>query len=191
VELSRGEPRAVRVLDARGAAIAGATLFTSCDGHVKSTAVTNAEGRANVALPGAGTCAIFALPKEGSLAIAPAAGSAPLEIRVPEGAASLRLALKSDAGEPFSAMSLLMRIDGVVIPPAVARLLGSRGFSLLTDDEGRIALDRIPRGTYDFWPYRNAAEGQMLYETATDFDAPISVKVLTGENNATVRFQAR
>jgi hypothetical protein len=25
----------------------------------------------------------------------------------------------------------------------------------------------------------------------TDFDAPISVKVLTGENNATVRFQAR
>jgi hypothetical protein len=31
----------------------------------------------------------------------------------------------------------------------------------------------------------------MLYETATDFEAPILVKVLTGENNATVRFQAR
>ena len=31
----------------------------------------------------------------------------------------------------------------------------------------------------------------MLYETATEFDAPISVTVQTGENNATVRFQAR
>lgn len=191
VELSRGEPRAVRVVDARGAAIAGATLFTACDGHVKSTAVTNAEGRAEVALPRAGTCAIFALPQEGSLAVEPVQGTEALLVRVPEGAASLRLALQTDAGEPFSAMSLLMRIDGVVIPPAVARLLGSRGVSLITDEQGSIALQRIPRGTYDFWPYRNAAEGQMLFETATEFDAPISVKVLTGENIATVRFQAR
>ena len=191
VELSRGQPRAVRVADTRGDAIAGATLYTSCDGHVKSTAVTSAEGRADVALPGAGTCAIYALPKEGSMAIAPVEGSKALEIRVPEGAASLRLAVKSVAGEPFSAMSLLMRIDGVVVPPAVARAIGSRGFPLITDEEGNIALQRIPRGTYEFWPYRTSVEGQMLYETATEFDAPISVKVLTGENNATVKFRAR
>jgi hypothetical protein len=31
----------------------------------------------------------------------------------------------------------------------------------------------------------------MLYETATDFKAPISVEVLTGDNNATIKFQAR
>ena len=191
VELTRGAPRAVRVVDARGAAIAGATLIASCDGNMKSTSVTNAEGGADVALPSSGSCAIFALPKEGSLAIEAVKGSQPLLIRVPEGASSLRLALKSDTGEPFSAMSLLMRIDGVVVPPAIARMLGSRGFSLLTNDEGSISLERIPRGTYEFWPYRDFAEGQMLYETATDFDAPISVKVLTGENNATVKFQAR
>jgi hypothetical protein len=64
-------------------------------------------------------------------------------------------------------------------------------FSLITNEEGSISLRRIPRGTYEFWPYRTSAEGQMLYETATEFDAPISVEVLTGENNATVRFQAR
>ncbi|HEX6086262.1 MAG TPA: hypothetical protein VF266_17155, partial [Thermoanaerobaculia bacterium] len=81
--------------------------------------------------------------------------------------------------------------DGMVVPPAVSRLLSSRGFMLMTDDDGTMALERIPRGTYEFWPYRTSVEGQMLYETATDFDAPISVKVLTGENNATVRFQAR
>lgn len=191
VELMRGEPRAVRVVDARGAPIAGATLMTSCAGHMKSTTITNAEGRADVALPGDASCAIFVLPKEGSLAIEPVKGSEPLLIRVPEGTSTLRLALRSEAGEVFSAMSLLMRIDGVVVPPAIARRIGSHGFLLLTNEEGAIALQRIPPGTYEFWPYRDSAEGQMLYETATEFDAPIAVKVLAGENNATVRFRAR
>jgi hypothetical protein len=190
VELMRGEPRAVRVVDARDAAIAGATLIASCDGHVKSTAVTNDVGSSEVALPGAGSCAIYALPKEGSIAVAPVKGSQPLLIRVPEASSSLRLTLKK-ASEPFSSLSLLMRIDGAVIPPAVARLLGGRGFPLVTNEEGTISLQRIPRGTYDFWPYRYSAEGQMLYEAAMEFDAPISVKVLTGENNATIQFQAR
>lgn len=195
VELARGEPRAVRVMDAHGTPIAGATLITSCDGHVKSTAVTNAEGDADVALPPGASCAIYALPDEGSIAVAPVVepveDSKPLLIRVAEGASSLRLALKSTAGEPFPAMSLLMRIDGVVVPPSIARVLASRGFPLTTNEAGSISLQRIPRGTYEFWPYRTSSEGQMLYETATEFDAPISVEVLTGENNATVRFQAR
>lgn len=192
VELMRGTRRAVRVVDGRGAAIAGATLIASCDGHVKSTSVTNAEGTADVALRGDGaSCAIYALPKEGSIAIAAVDGSGPLLIRVREGSSSLRLTLKSEAGEVFSAMSLLMRIDGIAVPPAVARLLGTRGFPLVTNEEGSIALQRIPPGTYEFWPYRTTAEGEMLYETAAELAAPIAIKVLAGANDATVRFQAR
>lgn len=191
VELTRGEARAVRVVDKGDAPLAGAMLITSCDGHVKSTSVTNAEGRTEAAFPGSASCAIFVLPQEGSIALQPVEGSGPLLIRVPEGSSSLRLALQSDAGEAFSGLRLLMRIDGIVVPPEIARLLGTRGFLLVADDEGRVSLRRIPAGTYEFWPYRTSAEGQMLYETATEFDAPISVKVLTGENNATIRFQAR
>jgi hypothetical protein len=188
----RGAPRAVRVVDARGSAIAGAQLFASCDGNVKSVSVTNAEGGAEVALPGGdAACSIYVLPREGSIAIERVNAAKPVVIRVREGTSSLRLALKSDKGDVFSAMSLLMRIDGVVVPPAVARLISSRGFALVTNGEGSIALQRIPPGTYEFWPYRSSAEGQMLYETAADFEAPISVKVLTGENNATVKFQTR
>ena len=191
VELTRGEPRAVRVVDTHDAPIAGATLITSCNGHMKSMSATNAHGDADVALPSNASCAIYALPKEGSIALVPVEGSEPLLIRVPEGSSSLRLALKSEAGEPFPDMILLMRIGGVVIPPAIARLLGSRGFSLMTNEQGSISLEHIPPGTYDFWPYRTTIEGQMLYETATEFDAPISLTVRAGENNATVRFQAR
>jgi hypothetical protein len=191
VELTRGERRAVRVVDTYGAPIDGATLIASCDGHVKSRAFTNAEGKTNVALPAGTSCAIFVLPKEGSIAVAAVKGSEPLLIRVREGSSSLRLALQSVAGVPFPDMSLLLRIDGTVVSPAIARLLSSSGFSLETNEEGKLALEHIPAGTYDFWPYRTTAEGQMLYETATEFAAPISLTVLTGENNATVKFRAR
>jgi hypothetical protein len=191
VALSRGEPRVVRVVDARGHAIGGATLITSCKGDVKSTAVTNADGSANVALPKDASCAIYALPQEGSIAVGRFDGGERPVIRVPDGTSSLRLLLKTDTGEAFSDLRLLMRIDGMVVPPEIARLLGAKGFSLATNEEGSVLLKRIPAGTYEFWPYRTTAEGQLLYETAADFAAPISVKVLTGENNATVRFQAR
>lgn len=191
VELMRGEPRAVRVVDSRDAPIAGATLMTACGGNVKSRAVTNSDGGAEVALPAGASCAIYVLPKEGSIAVVPVEGAKPLRIRVADGSSSLQLALKSEAGEPFSEMNLLLRIDGVVVPPAIARLLSSRGFSLTTNDEGRVSLQHIPTGTYEFWPYRTTAEGQMIYETATEFAAPISVQVRSGENNATIRFGAR
>lgn len=187
----RGDARRVRVVDNRGTAIAGATLIASCGGHVKSTSITNAEGAAKVALRDDASCAIFVLPKEGSIAIERVKDTDPLLIRVREGTSSLRLALKTDANDVFSGMSLLMRIDGMVVPPSVARLMATRGLLLVTNEEGSISLAGIPAGTYEFWPYRDSAEGQMLYETASEFDAPISMQVVAGKNDATVRFKAR
>jgi hypothetical protein len=191
LELTRGEPRTVRVVDAHEDPLAGATLIASCNGHVKSTAVTNAKGVADVALPAGSSCSVYALPQEGSFAVAAVDGSKPLIVRVPDGASSLRLALQSVAGEPFPAMSLLMRVDGVAVPPSVSRVIASRGMSLITNEDGSLALRRIPKGTYEFWPYRTSAEGQMIYETAMEFAAPISVTVEAGENNAIVKFKAR
>lgn len=190
--LTRGQPRSVRVVDARDTAIAGATLFTACGGHVKSTAVTNAEGRADVAVPASSaSCTIYVLPKEGSIAAGRFDGPAPLLIRVPDGASSLRLALKSETGVVFDGLMLLMRIDGTIVPPAVARLLAAQGFSLTTGDEGTLSLERIPPGIYEFWPYRTAPEGQTIHDASADLKAPISIEVLPGGNNATVRFKAR
>lgn len=189
--LTHGALRTVRVVDERGHPIAGASLFTACGGHVKSTTETNAEGRAEVAVPDSNSCAIYALPKEGSIAVGSVAKGQPLVLRVPDGSSSLRLALESELGDPFSDLWLLMSIDGTVIPPAIARQLVRRGFSLRTDGAGSIALAHIPPGTYEFWPYRTEAEGQRIYEVADGFAAPISVNVLNGKNDATVKFQAR
>ena len=191
LRLTRGTQRPVRVFDERGVPIANAALFTACDGHVKSTSATNTEGRGDIALPSSGSCVIYALPKEGSIAVSRVDGPGNLVVRVPAGSSSLRLALKSEAGAALSDLWLLMRIGGTIVPPAVARQLATRGLSLVTDAEGSISLAHIPAGTYEFWPYRNASEGQMIYDVAEDFAAPISVNVLTGENNATIRFKAR
>jgi hypothetical protein len=191
LRLTRGTQRAVKVVDERGGPIANATLYTACDGYIKSTLMTDAEGRANVAVPASGACAIYALPKEGSIAVGRVEGTERIVIRVPDGSSSLRLALKSEAGAAFSDLWLLMRVDGMVVPPPIARILGTRGFSLVTDGEGTISLANIPPGTYEFWPYRNEAEGRMIYEVAGEFAAPISVNVTTGENLATVKFKAR
>lgn len=191
VALTRGQSRGVRVVDAHDAPLAGANLITSCGGHVKSMALTDARGSAEVALPAQGRCAVYVLPKEGSLGVTEVVGADPLLIRVPRGTSSLNLALKSVEGEPFSAMSLLMRVDGVVVPPAISRTLASLGFSLMTNDEGTLSLPHIPSGRYEFWPYRSSAEGQMLYENATEFDAPIALTVEAGANNATVKFRAK
>ena len=190
LKLLRGSQRSVRVVDERNAPVANATLYTACDGHVKSTTVTSADGRSSVAIPDRASCTIYALPKEGSIGVARVTGAASLVIRVPDGSSSLKLALKSEAGAPFADLWLLMRIDGTVVPPAIARQFLSRGLSLVTNDEGTISLAQIPPGTYEFWPYRSEAEGQMIYDMAADFAAPISVNVLTGENDATVRFKA-
>jgi hypothetical protein len=191
LELTRGIQQTVRLVDARGGPIAGASLFTTCDGHIKATTLTDAGGRARVALSDAGSCVVYALPKEGSIAVGRLSGGEPLVLRVPDGSSSLRLALESENGNVFSDLWLLMRIDGNVVPPAIARQLAGRGLVLVTDTTGSISLSHIPPGTYEFWPYRTDSEGQMLYEVAADAEAPISLKVLTGENDATVRFQAR
>jgi hypothetical protein len=188
--LARGTQRTVRVVDEHDDPAGGAMLFAACDGHLKSTALTDEQGRVEVALPDAGGCSIYALPKEGSLAVVQVAGQGPLVVRVREGSSSLKLALKSESGETFSDIWLLMRIDGTVVPPAVSQQLFTRGLRLMTNAEGSISLAHIPPGTYDFWLYRSQAEGQMLYETAWVMDAPISLNVVSGENSATVRLRA-
>jgi hypothetical protein len=103
----------------------------------------------------------------------------------------MRLCTSTASGDAFADLWLLMRIDGMVVPPAIARQFVRSGLSLLTNEEGRISLARIPPGTYEFWPYRTLAEGEMIYEMAADFAAPIAVNVRTGENDAIVKFKVR
>lgn len=73
-----------------------------------------------------------------------------------------------------------MRIDGTVVPLAVSHRLFTRGLRLMTKAEGSITVAHIHPGTYDLWPYRSEAEGEVLYDAAWVMAAPISLNVVTG-----------
>jgi hypothetical protein len=187
LKLAYGEQRELKVVDAHGEAIAGATLVAACGGNVKSTAVTNHTGSAPLATPQGVRCSFYALPREGSLAAIHTQGT----VRVPAAVSSLRLQLLTDSNEPLGDVSLLMRVNGEMIPPAVGRQFALRGFDLTTGEDGTMSLARIPSGTYEFWPYRGEAEGLMLYELAGDMAAPITLTVKTGENEARIKLRKR
>lgn len=189
--LTHGIQRPVRVVDHRGEPVADASLLAACDGNIKSAAATDAEGRAKVALPPGGSCAVYAVPKDGSIAVSPVWGDDSIVLRVPAGSSSLRLSLAADNGADFAGVWLLMRINGTIVPPAVARRLVNRGLRLVTDSEGAIELAHIPPGTYEFWPYQTDLEGQILYEGANTMSAPISLDVAAGENSAKVKLRSR
>jgi hypothetical protein len=187
IALAHGEQRELKVVDSHGDAVAGATLVAACGGNVKSIAVTDDTGSAPLGTPPGVPCSFYALPREGSLATAHTEGT----VRVPDAASSLRLQLVTDTNEPLGDVSLLMRVNGELIPPAVGRQFAMRGFDLTTAADGSVSLARIPAGTYEFWPYRGEAEGLMLYELAGDMAAPITLQVKTGANEAKVKLRKR
>ena len=92
---------------------------------------------------------------------------------------------------------VVMTAFGAVETAVTAMQKGAADYLLkpLNMDELLIVLDRalertrLRRETSDL---RSRLEERYSFEIdATEFDAPISLTVRTGENNATVRFQAR
>jgi Carboxypeptidase regulatory-like domain len=123
IVLERGLVREVRVVAVDGKPIAGAAVICATSGAMRSSGITNEQGRAKVATP-AGTATLFAIPKEGSFAIR-RVGSEERSVRidVPEAAASLEVATLTTDGTPVPDVSLLVRYNGEVVPPELARRL--------------------------------------------------------------------
>jgi hypothetical protein len=189
LEVSAGRPRAIEVTGADAKPVAGAKLVCAVESRVVSVATTHADGRATVAMPERGTSILYIFPAAGSLAVRRLGGGGDVErIRVPAGSATLDVETLTTDGAPVSGINLLLRYNGELVPPDVLRQLES--LRLLTGDDGRAHLARIPPGTYELWPYRSAEEADLLM-ASSGFEAPINVQVVTGENKAIVRFRKR
>jgi len=155
---------------------------------------TDAAGRAAAMLTGAAAGTLYVFPANGSLAVRhlDREPAGPIRVSVPSPAAALEISTLTTTGAPLPEVALLMRYNGEVVPPSVAGELRKRqGSTLETDAEGSTRLANIPTGTYEFWPYRTPEEAEALLVSSVAAEAPITVNVVTGENKATVRFQAR
>lgn len=189
--LQRGVGRHIEVITAQGSAAQRAIVVCATGAAVRASAITDASGHADLAMPADEAAVIYVFPTEGSLAvrrIEPAAAAA-VKIIVPPGTSSLRLATLTTTDEPVANMSLLMRYDGEIVPPDVIQFAKRTGVTLRSDDEGVIALRNIPAGMYEFWPYRTPDEARALIAAATPAAAPVSVAVKSGEHRMTLRFK--
>jgi hypothetical protein len=188
--------RALEVVDREGRPAAGATVVCAVNGRIRGKVLTDAEGRAAIGTPGEASV-LFVIPREGSLAVvrlAPALDDAVAvhRIVIPPGEAKLDITALADAGVPMPGISLLMRFDGELFTPEIARELRLwHRSNLRTGDDGRATLTKIPSGYYEFWPYESDEEAQMLIESSTATAAPIALHVTKGENHVKVRFDTR
>jgi Carboxypeptidase regulatory-like domain len=194
IVLESGRPRALELVDAAGASVARATVLTVSEGQILALATSDAGGRARIATPSGSASVVWILPPNGSLAAVRFDGDdvrTAHRIVVPEATASLNVDTLLTEGTPLPNVSLLMRYNGELVPPDVARLLRNGGNSLTTNENGRAELAHIPPGQYEFWPYTTDDEAEALMASATEGRAPVHVSVAEGPHRATVRFDKR
>lgn len=185
IVLARGTPRDVTVVDEHGSPVAGALVACTSGATLHSIARTDASGRAVLATTDDSIA--WAAPSSGSIGVVRLdRGTSAVKIATSPATSSLNVHILTTAGEAIPNVILLMRYNGFVIPPALQRLLPIH--QPATNDEGRATLAHIPAGVWEIWPYTSQEESEALIASAMP-SAPISVDVVTGENEVTVRFR--
>jgi hypothetical protein len=191
--LDPGVRRTIEVTDSSGQRVEDAIAVCATGNTIHSLAYTDVLGRAVVAMPRSGDAMLYVVPLTGSIVthrLVRGTGVEPL--RIPPANASLQVDALVTDGTPLSGVWLLVRYNGVLIPPEVARMLaGQQQMKFVTDERGRVVLPHVAPGTYELWPYRSDAEAESLIASASEIAAPINLKVTPGENHATVRFKKR
>jgi hypothetical protein len=194
VDMEPGVVVPVTIRDTAGQPLAGADVLTATGGNLRGRAVTGGDGVARVTLPPNTSATMYVVPHEGSFAAVRVADAAHAQRRItlPRPSSTLRIVTRTTAGKALPNVNLLMRVDGELIPPAVAEAMQAlQDLTLQTDDRGEAVLRRLPPGAYEFWPYSSQAEAEAIVETAGSLLAPIVVNVKTGENTIAVNFRAR
>jgi Carboxypeptidase regulatory-like domain len=194
IDLDRGRTLAVLVVDPQEAPAVDAIVFAVAGTKVCSRTLTDGDGRTGVAVPADEDATLFIVPRVGAFGVQRVAKSVSgsLDVHLPPASSSLLIRTRTFTGAEMPPFSLLMRYNGAVVPPEIADALASaQGLNLAKGVGTDVRLEKIPRGSYEFWPYRTDEEAEAILSTADDVAAPIRVDVRTGENNVAVQFAAR
>jgi Carboxypeptidase regulatory-like domain len=193
-DVDRGRTLAVKVVDPRQTPVADAIVFAVAGTRVCSRAFTDGDGRTSVAAPAGEQATIFIVPRDGAFAAQRVAKNdgGPLRIHLPPASSSLLIRTRTSTGADMPPFSLLLRYNGAVVPLEVAEALAStQGVHLAKGEGTDVRLEKIPSGTYEFWPYRTSEEAEAILAIEDGFAPPIQINVRTGENSVAVQFAAR
>ncbi len=193
-ELDRGRTLPVIVADAQKTPVPDAIVFVVAGTKVCSRTFTDGDGRTNIAAPADEHATLFVVPRAGSFGAhgVTKSDSGPLRVYLPPASSSLLIRTRTSTGAEMPPFSLLMRFNGAIVPPEIADALAStQGLDLAKGAGTDVRLEKIPSGSYEFWPYRSSEEAEAILSTADVVAAPIQVDVRTGENSVAVQFAAR
>lgn len=174
------------VVDAAGAPVSAAEVL-EYDGlqFTGIITLTDERGAATLPVPAGQSRDVFVVPRDGSFAVAALrAGSATARIQVPAGNCRVVIRTESEAHEPIGNVWITLRYNMRVIPPDVLRAFARvQGARIWSRGDGRIVLDHMPAGIYEFWPAGSFAEMQAL-AAGVGADASAKMSVTVGENVA-------
>ena len=115
-----------------------------------------------------------------------------LPISLSETTGRLEVVTQTDQGQPVGGVRLLVRYNGYVVPPEVARAIERvQGLAFRTDDGGVATLPGLPVGTYELWPYRTEHEAAQIIAASFALEAPIQLTLETGDNRVSVKLRTR
>lgn len=194
IDLDRGRTLPLAVVDPRKAPVIDAMVYVVAGTRICSRTLTDRDGRTNVAVPAEEEATLFVVPRAGSFAVQRVAKNdgGPLRVGLPPASSSLLIRTRTSTGAEMPPFSLLMRYDGAVVPPEIAEALATtQGLHLAKGDGADVRLEKIPSGSYEFWPYRTSEEAEAILATADSIAAPIQIDVRTGDNSVAVQFAAR
>lgn len=192
IVVNSGRPQSIDVVDDHGSPLPDALVVCTTDASLRAFTRTDLRGHAVLMTPPGDPGMAWVAPVTGSLAVVRLdRDQASTKIVVPPPSASLDVSLRTTTGEGVPHVSLLLRYNGVVVPPSFQKLLRRELFDPATNEEGHAMLSRIPTGFWEVWPYNSEEEAEALVVSASPLIAPINVNVVTGENHIVVRLNKR
>jgi hypothetical protein len=192
LELRPAAVTTLQVIDSRGGTVAGARVI-NCRGIDRAgMSNTDASGKVPVLVPEGEMHDLWVIPRNGSLATMQlTSGTEEATIRVPDANCRIVLQTESESGTPIAGIFIVMRYEGRVVPPDVMDALSIiHGARVRSDSGGRVTLDHMPPGSYEFWPLLSEAELRLAASGAGP-QAPVRMRVVPGENVAVLTFADR
>lgn len=192
LELRRQPERELQLVTAQGMPASGVTVIELAENAVASVRQTDEAGRVRLPRAAGSLRSIVVLTPDGGLHAQPLAAEekqSALRVTIPPLTSAITITVES-AGDrkPIAAISLAMRVNGVLFPERAMDLIANRaGLLLKSAADGRIRLPRVAGGTYEFWPVRSRSDAQ-AFVTGQLGAAPIVLVARPGDNVAKLTF---
>ncbi len=184
--LTRTPSVALTMVDTRGLALANALVIDTRQG-VGAIGRTDANGSISVFFGPEKSRQLFIVPLDGSLGFVTLSSDGPeSSLPIPDGNARIVLRAETQTHAPLMGVALDMTYNGIRVPDQVLQALAGRGSRTATDVEGRIVLEHMPVGTYQFWPVASRADVNAIDRGRKP---AVIMNVIPGENVASMTFE--